>query len=126
MNIKDLYRTGLATVEAGASLAEAAEKLAENEVGALAVLIDDRLVGVISERDLVRSMAEGVDPADAQVADHMTPGPLTADSADDADEVIKRMLEAGIRHMPVTQDGLPAGMISLRDLIALAARPAAG
>jgi len=126
MNIKDLYRTGLATVEAGESLAEAADKLAANEVGALAVLIDGRLAGVISERDLVMSMVDGADPARAQVADYMTPEPLTADYGEDSDEVINRMLEAGIRHMPVTHDGVPTGMISLRDLIALARPGPAG
>lgn len=123
MNIKELYRTGLATAEAGESLADAAEKLAANEVGALAVLTDGKLTGVISERDLVSSMAEGVDPRQAQVADYMTPGPLTAEIDEGSDEVINRMLEAGIRHMPVTDDGNPAGMISLRDLITLVLWP---
>jgi CBS domain-containing protein len=123
MKIKEIYRTGLATVQAGESLAEAAAKLAANEVGALAVLTDGRLTGVISERDLIMSIAEAADLEKTQVADYMTPGPLTAEDGEDLYDVINRMLEAGIRHMPVTHDGVPTGMISLRDLIALAEWP---
>lgn len=118
MKIRKLYRTGLATVEAGESLVGAAERLAANEIGALAVLMDGKLVGVISERDLVSSMADAVDPSEAQVADYMTPGPMTADCDDDSDEVANRMLDAGIRHMPVIDGDNPAGMVSLRDLVA--------
>ncbi|MEX2587120.1 MAG: CBS domain-containing protein [Actinomycetota bacterium] len=124
MKIKELYKPGtLASVDLGESLSEAADKMAGNEVGALAVMKGGRFVGILSERDLVVSMTDEADSKDTQVGDYMTPEPMTAEPLSDAEEVIGLMLEAGVRHMPVTDNGSLVGMVSLRDLIALAVWP---
>lgn len=124
MRIKELYRPGnLASVDLGESLSDAAEKMTTNEVGALAVMKGDRFVGILSERDLVVSMTDEAHPQDTQVGDYMTPEPMTVEPFNEAEEVINQMLEAGIRHMPVSDNGRVVGMVSLRDLAALAVWP---
>lgn len=124
MKIKEMFRSGpVAAVGAGDSLAEAARAMASNEVGALAVLRDGKLSGILSERDIVNALSYAADPAETQVHDYMTPSPLTASPTDEAEDVIGLMVEAGVRHVPVEQDGRLVGMVSLRDLIVLALWP---
>lgn len=124
MRIKELYKPGaLASADLGESLFEAAEKMTTNEVGALAVMKDGRFVGILSERDLVVAMTDEADPQETQIRDYMTSDPMTVEPHNEAEDVINRMLEAGIRHMPVTENKVVVGMVSLRDLIALAVWP---
>lgn len=124
MRIRELYRKGvLASVDVGESLLEAAEKMIGSEVGALAVMRDGRLVGIISEQDLATSMSDGVHPAMTRVRDYMTPSPMTVEPDDEAEVAVERMLEAGVRHMPVTHGIELVGMVSLRDLVVLAVWP---
>lgn len=124
MRIKELYRPAvLASADLGESLSEAAEKMTANEVGALAVMKDGRFVGILSERDLVMAMTDKADPQETQIRDYMTSDPMTVEPHNEAEDVINRMLEAGIRHMPVTENKVLVGMVSLRDLVALAVWP---
>lgn len=124
MRIKELYKPGaLASADLGESLVDAAQKMSSNELGSLAIMRDGRFVGIMSERDLVAALSDEVDPRETEISDYMTPSPITVGPDDDAEEVINQMLEAGVRHMPVTVDGKPVGMVSLRDLVALAVWP---
>ncbi len=122
MKVRSLCRREVLSAGPGETLAEAASRMQYDEVGALVVLDGGTLVGIITERDLVRAMADGVDPADTPVASYMTPDPVTIDLDADAAEAAEAMVGVGARHLPVVEAGRVVGMISARDLIELGAR----
>lgn len=107
------------------SIAEAAVLMTENDIGASPVLLDNTtrdLAGIISERDIVRSLAEGGDPSDERVSDWMSVELSTVESTASIEDATELMLEGGMRHLPVvdTIDGRRkvVGMVSVRDLLA--------
>jgi CBS domain-containing protein len=108
------------TIEVGPNdtLSAAAELLAENDVGALLVTAGGQPRGIVTERDLVRAMAEGADLGDERVADRMSV--QVEHVAPDApiEMATARMLEGGIRHLPVIDGERLVGMVSMRDLLA--------
>lgn len=101
------------------SLAAAVAELNAKGIGILPV-IDNQggLVGVLSERDVVRAVAnpDGT-PLTATVAEFMTPDPQTCTAEDKLTDVMQRMTEGRFRHMPVLQADNLAGMISIRDIV---------
>jgi CBS domain-containing protein len=105
----------VAAVEATDSLPDVARALAGNEVGAVLVLLDGDLVGVVSERDLTADAAAGID-VDLTAADVMTRNLVTVSPEAPLVEAARMMREAHVRHLPVVSDGLIAGMLSMRDL----------
>ncbi|SDR13525.1 cyclic nucleotide-binding/CBS domain-containing protein [Thermostaphylospora chromogena] len=119
MRIGNIYRPAIFGCRADERLPEVARRMADKEVGALAVVEDNRVVGVITERDLVRAMAERPDPETVRVAEYATTRVETAGLAEDSRDVADRMLRAGFRHMPVTDRGELIGMVSMRDLLAV-------
>jgi len=106
----------VATVDAGASLAETAEALAADEVGALCVTEDGRLAGIVSERDVVVHMAAGADPAHLTAGEVMSSDLVTASPDDSVLEAARRMEDAQVRHLPVLDGGDIAGIVSMRDM----------
>jgi CBS domain-containing protein len=109
----------VATVDGGATLAEVAEALAADEVGALCVIEDGRLAGIISERDVVIHLAAGADPTHLTAADVMSNDLVTASPADSVLDAARRLEEAQVRHLPILDNGLIAGIVSIRDLFAV-------
>jgi CBS domain-containing protein len=80
------------------------------------------LVGIVTERGLVRAIARAADPAEVPVAAYASSRPQTASVDQDAGAVVQRMLVLGVRHLPVTtSDGQLIGMVSMRDLLAVEA-----
>ena len=97
---------------------DVARKMSEKNVGAVAVLDAGRLVGVFSERDLMkRVVAAGLNPEKTPVEKVMTKEILTAKPVDDLDDALQLMHSIGCRHLPVVEGGNLVGMISLRDLL---------
>lgn len=107
------------TATADERLTTAARRMRERRIGALAVVDDDRLAGIITERDLLFAIADGVDPAQVQVSDYMTHGPHTIEPSDLAAEVASRMVDMQTRHFPVMSEGRLVGLLSIRDLVKL-------
>lgn len=106
------------TISAGATLLDAARTMREVRVGALMVAEDDRLVGVVSETDLVRrGMAEGRDLQREKVTAIMSSPIITIEIDRPASDASDRMSEKGIRHLAVTDGGKIVGVISVRDLL---------
>ena len=122
MDIGSLATRLVVAAEASESLAAAARRMWAHEIGALPVMDRGALVGILSERDLVTAMALG-SGMDAAVAAHMTPLPATAEPAEDTVAVARRMLDLGVRHMPLVDGGRLAGMVSATDLLTVVAWP---
>lgn len=120
MRVANVYRPLVFGCPASAKLPEVARRMIEKNVGALAVLeADDRVTGVITERDLVKALATSDDPAALSAGLCASSDIKTATLDEDTREVARRMLDYGIRHIPVDQDGRLIGMVSMRDLLAL-------
>jgi CBS domain-containing protein len=123
MKVATLCSTEVITAEVTDTLFEAAQKMARNHVGALAVLDEGALVGVISEADLVTAIAEEASPELTAVDEYMTEGAITITPQDDAAIAARRMVEHGIGHLPVIDHDSAIGMVSKGDLLALGAVP---
>ena len=100
-------------------LAAAAKLLTKHRIGALVVLgVDGRLAGILSERDIVRAMAEsGSTALQLPVAQVMTRNVSTCDVNDSISSVMDRMTKGRFRHMPVLDNDRLAGMISIGDVL---------
>lgn len=120
MKIADVYVPDVRTCSQLSLLPDAAKKMADAGIGALAVIDEaHNLVGIISERDLVLALADEDDPGSVSVGEYTTADVETARLDEQSSDVARRMLEAGIRHLPVVEHGRVVGMISMRDLLAL-------
>ena len=96
-----------------------AKILKEKKIGLVVVCgPDGAIVGVLSERDIVRGLAEkGAAIMDAKVTDLMTKDVLTAGLEDDTSAVLRKLWINNVRHMPVVQDGALVGILSVRDFM---------
>ncbi len=104
--------------DAGQTVLEVAQAMVERNIGAVPVLRDGSLVGVFSERDLMRRVVvEGRDPARTLVGEVMTENPLTVEPNADLETCIFLMRRHGFRHLPICQDQQLRGMVSMRDII---------
>lgn len=112
-----MSRDVLAT-EPGVSLREAARRMVERGVGSIVVLEGDRLVGILTERDVLRVFARGDDEARVQAV--MTRNPETVEPDESLAQARLVMLHGGFRHLPVVEGGSVVGMLSLRDLLGTA------
>ena len=106
----------VATVPGEASLLEVAESLAADGIGAIGVVENGHLAGVVSERDVVNHLAQGANPEHVTAADVMTTDLVTAHPKDQILDTARRMVEAEIRHLPVIEEDKIAGFVSMRDI----------
>lgn len=107
------------TLEPGATLAEAARLLATRRIGAVVVTRGDRtILGILSERDIVRAVGEKGAPAlDLSVESAMTAKVSTCRETHTINEVMELMTRGRFRHLPVEKDGQLAGIISIGDVV---------
>jgi CBS domain-containing protein len=100
------------------SVRDVAKMMSEKNIGAIAILDSGRLVGVFSERDLMkRVVAAGLNPEKTLVAKVMTKELVVGKPEDDINAALQKMHSLGCRHLPVVDSGNLIGMISLRDLL---------
>jgi CBS domain-containing protein len=116
---RDHMSRDLLTVDAGLSLAEVAVRMVERSVGAVLVLEGRHLAGILTERDVLRAVARGIRD-DAVVRDWMTTDPETIGPDETTEHAATLMMHGGFRHLPVTEDDAVVGILSIRDLMALA------
>jgi CBS domain-containing protein len=108
------------------TLGEVAERMTAVNVGAVIVKDYGRMIGILTERDLLKAMAARVHTSEARVRQWMTEDPVTASADADCEEAAQVMLEHGFRHLPVLDDsGNVTGIVSLRRVVA-ATKTAAG
>lgn len=107
----------VAGLGADASVAAAAKMMAEQGIGALAVMDGAKLTHIFTERDLlVKVVAAGRDPEATTLGDVATPNPDTLPPSAEAWQALQKMRERRYRHMPVVDDGALIAMVSIRDL----------
>lgn len=117
MTVADLMRTDVVTVSRAISIADAATRLRDENVGSVVVVEADRPVGILTDRDIaIRIVADGLDPDQMTAGDTMTEDPTTVDADVGVMELCERMAEAGVRRMPVVDGDELAGIITLDDL----------
>jgi len=109
----------LLTVSAEERLPDAARKMADRGVGAVVVLDAGRLVGILTERDILRAVAAGSCDI-ATVGERMTRHPETVESTDSTDHAAALMIHGGFRHLPVVDGSEVKGIVSIRDLMKVA------
>lgn len=116
--IADIMSTDVKTIQPQESLRRAAQCMRELDVGALPVCDGERLLGMLTDRDItVRGIADGLDPDTACVSDVMSPGAQTLTAEQDADEAKRLMGEHQIRRLPVVDaQRRLVGIVSLGDL----------
>jgi CBS domain-containing protein len=119
MRICDLIKDQLTyQAEMGHTVLETVQAMVEHNIGAVPVLHNDKLVGIFSERDLMkRVVAEGRDPRSTCMAEVMTDDPLTISTHEDLETCMALMRRHGFRHLPVCHDGHLVGIVSLRDIL---------
>jgi CBS domain-containing protein len=105
------------TVEPQASVTAVARLMRDENIGAVLVTDDDRLRGLVSDRDLVvRALAEGGDPGETTVASVCSDDLVTVGPDEDLDHAVQVMREHAVRRVPVVEEGRPVGIVSLGDL----------
>jgi CBS domain-containing protein len=118
MQVREGMSSVVLTVGPGHTLQQAAAQMAERKVGA-AVVIDPETQGpgILTERDLLQSIAEGQDPSAERVADHMTDDPLFAAPDWSLEQAAVAMIRGGFRHVIVIEGAEVAGVLSMRDVV---------
>lgn len=99
------------------TLGQAAESMVERGVGSAVVSDFGRLIGILTERDLLRAVAGRVHSSEARVREWMTADPVTASESTELKDAAETMLEQGFRHLPVVDDDRAVGIVSIRDVV---------
>ena len=114
-SVADLMVKDVLTVEPSDTIGEAAEKMHAANVGAIVVVEDyARVVGIVTERDLLRAVAQRVRAAEARVRQWMTVDPVTIGPETTIEEAARIMFDHNFRHLPVVENGRALGIVSLR------------
>jgi CBS domain-containing protein len=121
MLVSQILRTkgdSVFTVKPSETVAQVAGLLNSRRVGALVVLDADRVVGIVSERDVVRALAEKGEAAlKRPVSEFMTANVLYAEPGETIDSLLTRMTDRRIRHLPVCRNDRLVGIVSIGDLV---------
>jgi CBS domain-containing protein len=121
MKISDILRVkgaDVLTTPADATVRELIATLVENNIGALVVVDGDEVLGIVSERDVVRRLHEWGDTLlESEVSQIMTSDVVSCTLDDDVDQIAETMTERRVRHMPVLADGSLAGLVSIGDVV---------
>jgi len=113
-----IRKSKLLTAPPGTRVEAAARRMAKRNVGAVLVVEGDRLVGIVTERDIVfRVVAQGLDPRAATLAEVMTPDPITIEPSQPFGYALVVMHREGFRHLPVVEGGQPVGIVSARSAL---------
>jgi CBS domain-containing protein len=123
MGIDSIFHRGVFSIQATERLIVAARTMHGHGVGSLVVFEGEKLVGIITERDLARAMARGASPKHVTVFDYMTDRPITITPETGVREAAGEMLGLDVRHLPVVVGPQVVGMLSMRDLIETVVEP---
>jgi CBS domain-containing protein len=117
MELREIMTTDVLDVEPATTLQEAALAMKERKASSVVVTEDGYLIGILTERDIVKAVAEGIDTELTHVRDYMTPTPVAVNPDTSVEEAAQTMLEHGFRHLPVVDGERELkGIVSIRDL----------
>jgi CBS domain-containing protein len=127
MHVRDAMSTHVLVVGPHHTLVDAARVMLQRRVGA-AIVVDADLAGpgILTERDVMRAVAEGVDCASTLVSEYMTYDARTASAAWDLDTAAQEMCRGNFRHLIVVDDDQMVGVVSMRDIVGARVRESAG
>ncbi|MEV4063292.1 CBS domain-containing protein [Nonomuraea dietziae] len=116
--VREIMTPAPVSLPSGATLTEAAKQMRDHHIGDVLVVDDDRLLGIVTDRDIViRAIAEGSDPGRTSLGEVCSREGLTCVTPqDDAEQAVELMRSKAIRRIPVLEDGRPVGVVSLGDL----------
>ena len=118
VTLQDIMNTNVVTAAPQASVAETAARMVAAKVGSAVILESSFLVGILTERDVLRAAASGRELSNSAVSEWMTRDPQSAGPEAPAEEAAQIMLLNGFRHLPVVHGRRVCGVVSLRDLFA--------
>ena len=116
--VGDVMSRKILSVGASTTVAEAATIMGERRAGSALVMDGEQLLGIFTERDIVRALGEHYDAASHPVSEWMTADPLTVPPSTPVEDALRTMLDRNFRHLPIVKDGKVAGIVSMRDLSA--------
>jgi CBS domain-containing protein len=116
MQVGEIMNSDVKTAGAEDTFADVAKLLHENGISSVIVKDGDALSGIITERDLVNVVADGLDPSSVKIGDRMTRDLDTVEPRTDIAEAAEHMARLKIRHLPVCEGPTVVGIISVRDL----------
>jgi CBS domain-containing protein len=117
--VGDVMTRSLLAVEPAATVGEAATLMGERRAGSALVMEGDRLLGIFTERDIVKALGQHFDAAGHAVSEWMTRDPITVPPETPVRAALERMIQGGFRHLPVVEEDAVVGVVSMRDLSAL-------
>src|ERR687898_3091436 len=124
--LQDIMTRDVFTTGGDASVADVAESMLKGRFGSAVIVDGAWIVGMFTERDVLRAAAAGTDPRAALVTEWMTPDPVTASPDLDAEEAAEIMMTQGFRHLPVVVGNKLLGMVSLPDVLRVRVRRGVG
>ncbi len=116
MKVREVMTQVVLTSEVGTTIAEAASLMAQRRVGSALVVEGQRLLGIFTERDIVKALSQDASATHQAIGHWMTRNPQTISSEATIEEALQRMVEGGFRHLPVVDDDRMVGMLSMRDI----------
>jgi CBS domain-containing protein len=116
MRVSEIMTNAAVTDQPDDTLGEAAAKMWKQQTGSLLVMEGEDLVGILTERDVLKAVATGANTKDTRVSEAMTKDPVTVGPQTSLREAAKIMADRWIRHLPVMDGGKLVGVISQRDL----------
>ena len=116
--VGEVMTKGLLELAEETALVAAAAAMTEHRVGSALVVEGGRLIGIVTERDVLRAVGSG--RVDGKVGDWMTRHPETVDADESTQQAGVVMIHGGFRHLPVLDEGKPVGIVSIRDLMRVA------
>jgi CBS domain-containing protein len=119
-SIKEVMTRDVRACEPNATVAEAAKMMAQEDVGPVPIVEDGRLVGIVTDRDIViRVVAEGRDPNATTVKEIASTNLVTVSPDDDLDEALKMLAENQVRRLPVVEGDRLVGIVAQADIARL-------
>lgn len=116
-NIRDVMTPNPTAMPALAPVSDAARAMRDADIGAIVVLNQNQVCGIVTDRDIVvRAIAEGREPSKTSLGDICSQGLTTLSPSDSMEDARKLMGERAVRRIPVVEDGHPVGIVSLSDL----------
>lgn len=115
--LKEIMTSDVFTTAPDETVAEVAGRMLKGRFGSAVVMQGSMLMGIFTERDVLRAAASHTDLTSSRISDWMTSDPVTAEPDMRADEAAEIMMSQGFRHLPVVEGNAVTGIVSLRDIL---------